>query len=89
MGSVYTPGGDFGMKRDYVTCSVFCTVLQIQLDHVDERDVDLEMRLKRVSDAFSKQVWGGTALVVQQLNTATLKRAVRCQVCGTSVKPSA
>jgi len=74
-------------KRDYVTCSVHCTVMQIQLDCN-------ATTLEAISLAFTrnhqKMVYRGGAFdyedtfvpLLRQLDRSTLKRAVRCQACG-------
>ena len=80
-------------RRKYVTCSVFCTVMQIQLDHP-------EGSLENISAVFSTnhQVYrgrdsetGGFIMAdsgvpkVRPLVASTLKRTSRCQYCGTQV----
>lgn len=62
--------------RAYTTCSVFCTVMQVQLDHGGS--------LAEIRRAFEGRTRWGRAVLA--LNTASLTRNVRCQVCGTTVK---
>jgi len=63
-------------QRRYVTCSTFCTIMQITLDFstTDKRDlVDVFLGSHRLS-AFGYRV--------EKINTASLSRPLRCQVCG-------
>lgn len=66
-------------KRAYVTCSVFCTIMQVTLDYGT-------VHQPTIANVFKSP--GGQRPRVQRLDTRTLTRDVRCQVCGTQVKKS-
>lgn len=77
-------------ERKYVTCNIVCAAMQTQLDIGTTAFYD-------VADALAGNfrrtyMWRGTRRrVTQQMETSvldptTLKRDVRCQVCGTTVK---
>lgn len=83
-------------KRDYVTCSVHCMVMQAQLDHCSS-----EANLDEVRKVFTENIryYAGydraTSTVIYEesavprvrpLAKGVLRKPVRCQVCGTSVK---
>lgn len=63
-------------KRAYVTCSLFCAVMQVQLDWS-----------RSVTD-FDELHWFLTfdERAPQRLDPKTLTRDVRCQMCGKVVK---
>lgn len=75
-------GIDLTLKRKYVTCGIFCTVMQVSLDF-------------RVASLPSlAKVFNGTHHLVanfgnkvQKLDLSTLQKSVRCQVCAKTVAP--
>lgn len=78
-------------KRKYLTCNMVCAAMQIQLDfgvkRYDQVLAVFEQNYRRT------YVWAGEEHKTQyQTNVSTLdpravKRAVRCQVCGTGIRP--
>lgn len=62
-----------GVTRDYVTCSLYCAAMQIQLDY----------GARSVGDIANTLVGSG---FVSVLDTTELARNMRCQVCGTTVE---
>lgn len=76
--------------RRYVTCNIVCAAMQIQLDFSTTSAGDVRAVL-RGAYRRSYNYRGVTYYARQQTNaipldTTTLKRDVRCQVCGTTVK---
>ena len=76
--------GAYLFQKSYVTCSVFCTILQLALD---ENSVDPD-RLLRAFKAPEKGTeddfpWGYVLWgYVRPLEPGELSCPVRCQVCG-------
>ena len=67
-------------RRSYATCSVFCTVMQIQLAFSVNS-------LEAVANVFK----GNNRLneygyTLQPLDTGTLKRSITCHGCGKKIK---
>lgn len=78
-------------KRDYVTCNMFCAAMQIQLDHAvtryDEVLAVFEANWRRTYTTGSGVTYlAAWQTLVRPLDPSSLKRNVRCQVCGTTVK---
>lgn len=79
-------------QRKYVTCNMVCAAMQVQLDmgvtRYDQVLAVFENNYRRtytVSGVEYKVTW---ATLPYLLDPATLKRAMRCQVCGSTVKKS-
>jgi hypothetical protein len=68
--------------RDFATCSVFCTVMQVQLTF-SAHD------MKGIRRAFEehRDVDGTEVLRVHPLDRSALTRTLRCQVCGGGIRP--
>jgi hypothetical protein len=71
--------GPVQFKRAYSTCSLFCMAMQAQL-------VGPHGRVG--TDNIDALLAGTDWLRLEPLDTATLVRSVRCQVCATDVKPT-
>lgn len=61
-------------KRRYLTCSFFCTAMQVQLDHGLKTSYELDQWFCTQSELRGVAV-----------NNLTIKRDVRCQCCGTII----
>lgn len=78
-------------KRRYVTCNIVCAAMQVQLDFGTTNRADV----RRILDGSYRRTYvsrGQVRYAYSQVNAfvldrRNLTRTVRCQVCGTDVKP--
>lgn len=83
---------EISRKREYVTCNMFCAAMQVQLDHgvrrYDQVLAIFEGNYRRTYTTLQGQTYlTPWQVLVRALDRRTLSRTVRCQVCGSSVKP--
>lgn len=83
---------DWQGKRSHVTCSVFCTVMVVQLDHraenLDEIKLAFSENHKKYAgrDAAGMWIFEDTGVqMVRQLDPKTMKRSRQCFYCATPV----
>lgn len=80
--SVHTPTGSFAgyaARREHATCSIFCTVMQIQLQHGTTDLAEIDLVFKGTPSACYLGARKVRPLVGKH-------RKMRCHVCASEIK---